>query len=249
MLVMTRRDLFRAGSVAAAGAALAGGAVAGASGAGAAGLAPSAATSAAAVSSGLRVGSRGPKVVALQNRLNALGYYAGRADGVYAGQTRQAVLAVQKVAGLSRVGSVGTGTASALNRGVRPKARSTSGHVIEIDKARQVLLVVDGGRVARIYNCSSGNGHYYYDRGRRARAVTPSGTFRFYWQVANGWQHGRLGDMYRPMYFNGGVAVHGSRFDVGAWPSSHGCVRVYNGTMDELRRGRAIYLGGTVRVY
>ncbi len=123
--------------------------------------------------------------------------------------------------------------------------------MIEIDKARQTLYVVDGGRVSRIYNVSTGNNKRYRDRGRWVRAVTPSGSFRFWTQYGDGsgWQHGRLGSMYRPMYFNGGIAVHGSRFDIGAYPSSHGCVRIHNANMDELRGQRLIGLRGTVVVY
>ena len=67
--------------------------------------------------------------------------------------------------------------------------------------------------------------------------------------AGSGVQHGRLGSMYRPMYFNGGIAVHGSRFDIGAYPSSHGCVRIHNANMDELRGQRLIGLRGTVVVY
>ncbi|WP_313716463.1 L,D-transpeptidase family protein [Arsenicicoccus bolidensis] len=199
----------------------------------------------------LRVGSRGPAVTALQSRLNALGYSLGRVDGVYAARTRQAVMALQKVAGLPRTGVADARTQAAASKGTRPVARSRSGHVIEIDKARQTLYVVDGGRVSRIYNVSTGNNKRYRDRGRWVRAVTPSGSFRFWTQYGDGsgWQHGRLGSMYRPMYFNGGIAVHGSRFDIGAYPSSHGCVRIHNANMDELRGQRLIGLRGTVVVY
>ncbi|AKT51381.1 L,D-transpeptidase family protein [Arsenicicoccus sp. oral taxon 190] len=198
----------------------------------------------------LRPGSRGQRVTALQIRLNQLGYSVGSPVGVYGARTRQAVMAVQKVAGLPRTGVYDARTAQRVAAGVRPKARSTKGHVIEIDKARQVLLVVDNGRVSRIYNVSTGNGQRYWDHGWH-RATTPSGSFRFWTQYrgGNGWQHGRLGSMYRPMYFNGGIAVHGSRYDIGARPSSHGCVRIHNANMDELRGTRSIALGGSVLVY
>ncbi|MCH8613667.1 L,D-transpeptidase family protein [Arsenicicoccus dermatophilus] len=206
---------------------------------------------AVAASSTLHTGSRGPEVLAAQKRLNQLGYSLGAPNGTYGPRTRQAVMALQKVAGLPRTGVLGPRTAKALATGVRPKARTTRGHVIEVDKARQVLLVVDGGRVSTIYNVSTGTGKPFREHGKRGVAVTPSGTFRFWTQYRGGagWQHGALGDMYRPMYFNKGIAVHGSKFDVGAYPSSHGCVRIHNGNMDELRATRAIYLKGQVTVY
>ncbi|WP_409483632.1 peptidoglycan-binding protein [Arsenicicoccus dermatophilus] len=210
--------------------------------------APIAAVSAA---SSLQTGSRGPQVLAAQKRLNQLGYSLGAPNGTYGPRTRQAVLALQKVAGLPRTGVLDARTAKALSTGVRPRARTTRGHVIEVDKARQVLLVVDNGQVSKIFNVSTGTGKPFVEHGRRGVAVTPSGTFRFWTQYRGGagWQHGTLGDMYRPMYFNKGIAVHGSRFDVGARPSSHGCVRIHNGNMDELRATGAIHLRGQVTVY
>jgi lipoprotein-anchoring transpeptidase ErfK/SrfK len=40
-----------------------------------------------------------------------------------------------------------------------------------------------------------------------------------------------LGDMWRPKFFTGGIAVHGSA-SVPAFPASHGCVRVSNSAMN-----------------
>jgi len=40
-----------------------------------------------------------------------------------------------------------------------------------------------------------------------------------------------LGDMWRPKFFTGGIALHGSA-SVPAFPASHGCVRVSNGAMN-----------------
>lgn len=258
---MSSSTIRRGATLLAASAMLAGGAVVGGATAGAAPanaapvsaapVAAQVALSPRATAATLRLGSRGPAVTALQGRLNSLGYSLGRPDGTYGARTRQAVLALQKVAGLPRTGVADARTQAAAARGVRPVARSRSGHVIEIDKARQTLYVVDGGRVTRTYNVSTGTGKRYRDRGRWVRAVTPSGTFRFWTQYrgGQGWQHGRLGSMYRPMYFNGGIAVHGSRHDIGAYPSSHGCVRIHNGNMDELRAERLVALKGTVVVY
>src|SRR4051812_38939037 len=58
----------------------------------------------------LRLGDRGPTVLALQNRLTALGYWLGPPDGKFGGLTQQAVYAVQKAAGLGRDGVVGAKT-------------------------------------------------------------------------------------------------------------------------------------------
>ena len=42
---------------------------------------------------------------------------------------------------------------------------------------------------------------------------------------------GDLGEIYRPKYFTGGIAVHGSNH-VPDYPASHGCVRVSVSAMD-----------------
>ena len=59
----------------------------------------------------LRLGSRGGTVVTLQQRLSALHYFdVGRADGVFGANTYHAVVAFQKVQGLTRDGVVGPAT-------------------------------------------------------------------------------------------------------------------------------------------
>ena len=194
----------------------------------------------------LRIGSRGQAVVAAQTRLTALGYWLGKVDGVYGPATAHAVTALQKVAGLSRDGVLGPITARALAAGVKPRARSTVGNVIEVDLARQVLLVVHYGRVRLIFDTSTGSGEYYTSGGVRKHAVTPRGTFRVF-RAVNGWDSGPLGRLYRPRYFNGGIAIHGYPY-VPPAPASHGCVRVTIGAMDYLWSNRLLPIGRTVLV-
>ncbi|HET8599900.1 MAG TPA: L,D-transpeptidase family protein [Segeticoccus sp.] len=195
----------------------------------------------------LRYGSRGAAVVTLQRRLNALRYWCGAADGVFGGLTQQAVLAIQKVAGLVRDGICGPVTWSRLDAGVRAGPRTRSGYWVEIDKRHQVLLVVDNGRLRHALATSTGSGKWFRYGSRWLRAVTPSGSFRVTRSV-NGWDYGPLGGLYRPMYFNGGIAVHGFG-SVPAYPASHGCCRVSLGAMDMLWRTREITVGRRVLVY
>jgi lipoprotein-anchoring transpeptidase ErfK/SrfK len=49
----------------------------------------------------------------------------------------------------------------------------------------------------------------------------------------DGWWEGDLGPIYRPIYFRGGIAFHGSAV-IPAYPASHGCVRVSTDAMDML---------------
>ena len=178
----------------------------------------------------LRLGDRGPDVLSLQKRLTSLGYWLGEPDGHYGGLTQQAVWALQKTAGISRDGRVGHRTQRALDDGVRPRTR-LDGNGVDIDLGRQILMIVRGGQVAYTLNTSTGGG-YEYERkdGTTATARTPKGTYRVGYTV-DGPDEGFLGEMWRPRYFNGGYAVHGSP-SIPAYPASHGCARVSNSAMD-----------------
>jgi N-acetylmuramoyl-L-alanine amidase len=203
-------------------------------------------SSSTAASGLLKAGSRGKAVVALQKRLAALGYWVGAVDGVYGTDTTHAVIALQKVAGLARDGVVGPRTSAALAKGVRPKARTTRGDVIEVDLAHQVVLVVHTGHVRLIFDASTGSGAYYYSQGSTHHAVTPKGTYHVFRSV-NGWDPGPLGKLYRPRYFNGGIAVHGYP-TVPSRPASHGCVRVPMDAMDYIWAHNLLPIGRGVLV-
>lgn len=194
-------------------------------------------------------GATGEEVVALQQRLADLGYFVGAPDGDFGGGTQQAVWALQKAAGLSRDGVVGPATQAALDQGVTPRPRSGSGKVVEIDLDRQLLLAVEDGRVVTVVNASSGNGESYEAQGRTYRAGTPRGTFQVGRQVdGNHSSSLELGDMWRPKFFTGGIAVHGSG-SIPPWPASHGCVRVANSAMNWLWDTWRADPGTTVLVY
>ncbi len=124
----------------------------------------------------LRLGDRGAAVLALQNRLTALGYWLGTPDGKFGGLTQQAVYAVQKAAGLGRDGVAGAKTQAALTAGKRPRiTTSGSGHRVEINKKTQLLLIIDGSKISTILNTSTGSGRPYLQEGHQEIALTPSG--------------------------------------------------------------------------
>ena len=196
----------------------------------------------------LRVGSRGGVVVTLQKRLAALGYFdVGTADGVFGQSTYHAVIAFQKVQGLTRDGIVGQATWTRLARPYVPAPRYRLATAsLEVNLSRQVIYYVRNGAIQRIIDASTGSGAWYYSQGRWARAITPTGRFHIYWRYSNGWQPGPLGSMYRPNYFYGGYAVHGMT-SVPAYPASHGCVRMTVPTMD--RMWSSLWVGMPVAVY
>lgn len=182
----------------------------------------------------LAYGDSGERVLALQERLQELGYFLQDADGQFGPATQQAVWALQKAAGQYRDGVVGPKTQAALDEGVRPRAHSSSGRAVEIDLDRQLLMTVEDGRVTRIINASSGNGETYEAKGRSYHASTPRGSYAVYMERDKLHESTlELGAMWRPKYFSGGFAVHGSG-SIPPYPASHGCVRVSNAAMNWL---------------
>ncbi len=196
----------------------------------------------------LRLESSGPAVQELQQRLSDLGFWLGEIDGHYGQLTRQAVMAFQKAQGLGRDGVAGPETRKQLPLASRPTPRTAEGDHIEVDLKRQILLVVRGGQVQWTFNTSTGNGEAY-DRpdGGTGVARTPRGTFEIERQI-NGVREAELGVLYRPKYFHGGIAVHGSG-SIPAQPASHGCVRVTNAAMDLLWTSGVAPVGTEVYVY
>lgn len=180
----------------------------------------------------IEYGEVSDRVGKLQQRLQDLGYFVTSVDKAYGGETQQAIFALQKAGGLYRDGVVGDATQNAADDGVVPKAQTSSGKVLEIDIDRQLVLAVDNGKVVKVINASSGNGETYEAKGATYTAYTPRGSFAVFREV-NGMHSStlELGDMWRPKFFTGGIAVHGSA-SVPAFPASHGCVRVSNSAMD-----------------
>jgi hypothetical protein len=173
----------------------------------------------------LAPGDAGPAVVRLQQRLEQLGFWVGTNDGNYGSLTQQAVYAFDKYHGLPRDGRVDEPTRARLAAAGRAQALTTSGDVVEIDKARQLLFIVRAGHTAWVFNTSTGTEGYYTYGGRRYVAHTPTGHFRILRQI-DGWRTSHLGQLYRPKYFTDyGIAVHGSN-SVPPYPASHGCVRL-----------------------
>jgi peptidoglycan hydrolase-like protein with peptidoglycan-binding domain len=157
-------------------------------------------------------GSRGPLVRALQRRLARVGY-AVTTTGSYDARTARGVLAFRKVTGMNRTSSASEDVFRRLLKGggafrVRyPKA----GRHVEADLSRQVLALIEGRRVVRIYPTSTG------------AAATPTvlGSYRVYMKTpgTNG------SGMVDSNYFIRGYAIHGYP-SVPTFPASHGCLRV-----------------------
>jgi lipoprotein-anchoring transpeptidase ErfK/SrfK len=194
----------------------------------------------------LEVGAGGPAVLSLQARLAALHYDIGAVDGSYGDDTSHAVVAFQKVNGLSPTGIADSATWSALFHPFVPKAKyDYTGTSIEVDLTLQVVYLVRDGKIQGIFDASTGGGYEFVSKGVTKIAITPTGTYRIYLQI-DGWYESSVGWMYRSSFFLRGFALHGE-VSVPPYPASHGCVRVTLSAINRL--WPSLYLGMLVSIY
>jgi len=187
------------------------------------------------------------EVTRLQQRLAALGYRPGKADGRLGMQTASALLAFQKREGLPRNSEVTADVLARLERptGAGPRS-SKPGPRVEIDLDRQILFFVSPTGGVTTINTSTGSGETYHEAdGSTSVAYTPTGTFAVF-RVVDGPDVAPLGTLYRPLYFHRGWAIHGSPL-VPAYPASHGCARTANWDQDFLFP--AMPIGSQVVIY
>ena len=160
----------------------------------------------------LSAGDRGPLVRLLQRGLAKLRYAVPR-NGSFDAATGRAVMAYRKVNRMARGyeadGRV-TGRVLAGRGGFKPRHPGAGRHV-EADISRQVLALIDRGKVVATYHTSTG------------APATPTiiGSFRVYRKDVGA---NSLG-MVHSSYFIRGYAIHGY-VDVPAFNASHGCLRV-----------------------
>jgi lipoprotein-anchoring transpeptidase ErfK/SrfK len=192
-------------------------------------------------------GASGAAVATLQQQLIALGYWVDTTSGSFDDSTEQAVWAVQKAANLPRDGVVGPATWAAVQAGVVPHPRSTSGYVIEVNLANDLVMFVNNGHLLWTLNTSTGGGYTYTSGGTTSVAITPTGMFHTY-RVVDGTDTSPLGVLWRPRYFTGGYAIHGDT-SVPPTPVSHGCVRISNEAIDFVWAANLDPIGTTVWVY
>lgn len=183
----------------------------------------------------LEPGDRGPDVATLQTALTGAGFYHGAIDGEYGASTRSAVVAFHKLLGLERSDTfqaldwIRLGSLPPLDPAVAGlPSRPGEDRYLEVDLTRQLLFLVEDGRVAQVIPVSSGGGYRYRSArtGRTVLAATPKGDFRLLWHQTT-WRCDRVTGwcVYKYWAFTDYYGIHGYR-DVPAYPASHGCVRV-----------------------
>ena len=158
------------------------------------------------------IGSGGALVRLLQRGLDELHYAVPRNDS-YDAATGRAVMAFRKVNGMARSYSADRAVIEKVlaGRGAFKVRHPDAGHHVEADISRQVLALIEGGKVVDTYHTSTGS------------PATPTviGSFRVYMKDPGTNAKG----MVKSSYFIRGYAIHGY-VDVPAFNASHGCLRV-----------------------
>jgi peptidoglycan hydrolase-like protein with peptidoglycan-binding domain len=179
------------------------------------------------------VGTRGMQVRLLQRGLARLHYVVPR-TGRYDSATMRAVMAWRKVTGQARLYTASEAVLRGVlaGRGAFRVRFPRDGRHVEADLSRQVMALIEGRRVRRIYHVSSG------------APATPTilGRYRVYRKSPGTNASG----MVHSSYFIRGYAIHGYA-SVPAFPASHGCLRVP--IPDAWSIYRWVRMGDVVRVY
>jgi peptidoglycan hydrolase-like protein with peptidoglycan-binding domain len=178
-------------------------------------------------------GSKGLAVRTLQRKLKAMGYVTGQA-GVYDARTARAVLAFRKITGMARIQNATEDVFRKLAKGAGhyPVRFPKQGKHVEADLSLQVMALIRGSKVERIYPISSG----------KPSTPTVLGTFKVYSKTPGTNAKG----MVFTSYFHGGYGIHGYQ-EVPIYAASHGCLRTP--VPDAVSIFRWISYGDTVDVY
>jgi hypothetical protein len=157
-------------------------------------------------------GSTGRLVQLIQARLSALHFYISQ-TGVYDSGTGLAIDAYHRLLRWGTSQTLDTRTIAYLLNGWGefPVRYRSHGKHVEGNLGLQLLALINGSHVYRIYPISSG----------KPSTPTILGSFHVYLQDA-----GYLPDgMYYSSFFSGGYAIHGYN-PAPDYPASHGCMRV-----------------------
>jgi len=198
-------------------------------------------TSVPALTHDLYEGMVGDDVESLQSTLAALRFDPGPIDGIFGGATKRSVWAFEKLAlrtpRTEMRGVVTPDMWTTMNGNVKILPRRTPGGThMEVYLPDQVSVLFVDGEARVISHVSSGEGIEWCDvveidnddgtteeKGICGISITPGGVYHFERKI-DGWRNAKLGRLYQPVYFNYGIAIHGSG-NVPDYPASRGCVR------------------------
>jgi lipoprotein-anchoring transpeptidase ErfK/SrfK len=183
----------------------------------------------------LAVGSKGPYVRIMLERLAALRFRVPGISPVVSVDAGDSIVAFQKAYGLSRTYVFDGADWRKLDtaRLIKVRFKSPTTH-IEIDKTRQILMIVKAAKPYGILPVSTG-----------ATGNTPVGRFHILWKApsTSTWLGPAI--LWRTMDFYRNFAMHGYP-EVPPYPASHGCVRepiwVANWTYVHSWVGETVYI-------
>jgi lipoprotein-anchoring transpeptidase ErfK/SrfK len=161
----------------------------------------------------LATGASGPYVKGMLTALAGLRFRVPGIGARFTTQVKDSVMAFQKAYGLSRTYVFNTACWRRIDGAklIKPRHASPATH-LEVDKGRQIAMVVKGGKPHGIICVSTG-----------ATGNTPEGAFHIR-QKSSFTTSGYGGILVRTMGFVGNFAMHGYT-PVPPYPASHGCVR------------------------
>ncbi len=121
------------------------------------------------------------------------------------------------------------------------------GNLMEIHLKQQIILAARGGKTTFVLNTSTASGERYEFKGQWYTARTRTGDFNVRYVDGTSWRQGELGKMWRPQFYSGNYAIHGSGY-IPPYPASHGCSRVSVAAMDMIWRDGLMSMGSRVLV-
>ncbi|MGB0112459.1 MAG: L,D-transpeptidase family protein [Ilumatobacteraceae bacterium] len=186
----------------------------------------------------------GTQQAALNALLTPFGYPEMPVDGVSGPVTRRALCASRLAMGLPvdrsdmEADSPAEGFLLALTELPIPPNTATDGRWILIDLTCQVMFVGEGQNLVFVFPTSTGEFEHETRLQERSRA------FRYDPALDNGGWHNSTsypvtadnplnGNMYKPLYFDNGQAIHGAN-SVPTSPQSKGCARLRPANQDAL---------------
>ncbi|MGH1488883.1 MAG: L,D-transpeptidase family protein, partial [Acidimicrobiales bacterium] len=158
----------------------------------------------------VRAGDEGDDVETLQLLLSEGPFDPGPIDGAYGTGTKQAVWALEKMAGIPVDGDWGPLEAKAwqqlLDGEIGGPEKSHDTRWVEVDLSEQIIKVYDpeSTNPVLISHASSGSGIRWENEEHSGSSVTPLGDFTISRRIS-GWRESSLniGRLYNPLYFNG----------------------------------------------
>ena len=181
--------------------------------------------------------------------LNAYGLPTGAVDGVFTINTSQALCVWRDLVGRNpNWAKPSLRERFLLDRGTPQKVPSRLVVGLNVSIACQVVIWVQQEpgttkhTIREVFRATTGMPEF----------ETRIGTHRIYAQ-RDEWQESDIYEgamMYRPKYFDGGQALHGSATDslVGFVPASHGCVRMLHSAIKKIWKAK-LGIGTAVKVY